>query len=428
MPSARAVRNTAIAGGLGLAGVYAYEVVQYHRSASRGFSLDEPPAPGSPDFARLVEALTVAPLREGNRVTVLRNGCEIFPAMLDAIKAAERTVDFATYVYWTGSIAPEFADALAERAKAGVEVNVLLDAVGAAKMEPALVERLEQSGATVAWFRPVRWWTLNKLNNRSHRKILVVDGRVGFTGGVGIAEEWTGDCEDPGHWRDTHVRVEGPAARDLLGGFLDNWAEATNRILSGRDHLPAVDGFDDGVQVQVTRSNAEKGSTDAEQLFYAAIACARERLWLTTAYFAPRRAFVEALCEAVRRGVDVRVLVNGPHIDRHLVRRAGQQTYDQLLASGVRLFEYQRTMLHAKTLSVDSAWATIGSINFDNRSFALNDELNLAVRDPAVVATFERHFLADLDDAVELDLDAWRARPLAQRAREVGGALLRREL
>jgi cardiolipin synthase len=422
------VRNTAIAGGLGLAGVYAYEAVQYHRSASRGFSLDEPPAPGSPDFARLVEALTVAPLREGNRVTVLRNGCEIFPAMLDAIKAAERTVDFATYVYWTGSIAPEFADALAERAKAGVEVNVLLDAVGAAKMEPALVERLEQSGATVAWFRPVRWWTLNKLNNRSHRKILVVDGRVGFTGGVGIAEEWTGDCEDPGHWRDTHVRVEGPAARDLLGGFLDNWAEATNRILSGRDHLPAVDGFDDGVQVQVTRSNAEKGSTDAEQLFYAAIACARERLWLTTAYFAPRRAFVEALCEAVRRGVDVRVLVNGPHIDRHLVRRAGQQTYDQLLASGVRLFEYQRTMLHAKTLSVDSAWATIGSINFDNRSFALNDELNLAVRDPAVVATFERHFLADLDDAVELDLDAWRARPLAQRAREVGGALLRREL
>ncbi|HEX6675694.1 MAG TPA: phospholipase D-like domain-containing protein [Actinomycetes bacterium] len=422
------MRNAAIAGGLGLAGVYAYEAVQYHRSASRGFSLDDPPAPGSPDFARLVEALTIAPLREGNRVKVLKNGSEIFPAMLDAINAAEKTVDFATYVYWTGSIAPQFADALADRARAGVEVNVLLDAVGAAKMEPALIERLEESGATVAWFRPVRWWTLNKLNNRSHRKILVVDGRVGFTGGVGIAEEWTGNCEDPEHWRDTHVRVEGPAARDLLGGFLDNWAEATNRILSGREHLPDIAGFDDGVQVQVTRSSAEKGSTDAEQLFYAAIACARERLWLTTAYFAPRRAFVDALCDAVRRGVDVRVLVNGPHIDRALVRRAGQHMYDQLLARGVRIFEYQRTMLHAKTLAVDSTWATVGSINFDNRSFALNDELNLAVRDPAVVATFEKHFLADLDDAVELDLDAWRARPLAQRAREVGGALLRREL
>ncbi len=428
MPSARGVRNTAIAGGLGLAAVYAYEAVQYRRSASKGFTLEDPPAPGSPDFSRLVEALTVAPLREGNRVTVLRNGSEIFPAMLDAIRAAERTVDFATYVYWTGSIAPEFADALAERARAGVEVNVLLDAVGAAQMEQELIDRLEESGATVAWFRPVRWWTLNKLNNRTHRKILVVDGRVGFTGGVGIAEEWTGNCEDPEHWRDTHVRVEGPATRDLLGGFLDNWAEATQCILSGRYHLPDLDGFDDGVQVQVTRSSAEKGSTDAEQLFYTAIACARERLWLTTAYFAPRRAFVDALCEAVRRGVDVRVLVNGPHIDKNLVRRAGQQAYDRLLASGVRIFEYQRTMLHTKTLAVDSAWATVGSINFDNRSFSLNDELNLAVRDPAVVATFEKHFLADLDDAVELDHDGWRARPLALRARELSGALLRRQL
>ena len=224
MPSARAVRNTAIAGGLGLAAVYAYEAVQYHRSASKGFTLEDAPAPGGPDFSRLVEALTVAPLREGNRVTLLRNGSEIFPAMLDAIRAAERTVDFATYVYWTGSIAPEFAGALAERAEAGVEVNVLLDAVGAAKMDRSLVERLERSGATVAWFRPPKWWTLHKLNNRTHRKILVVDGTVGFTGGVGIAEEWTGNCEDPGHWRDTHVRVEGPAVRDLFGGFLDNWA------------------------------------------------------------------------------------------------------------------------------------------------------------------------------------------------------------
>jgi PLD-like domain len=163
-----------------------------------------------------------------------------------------------------------------------------------------------------------------------------------------IAEEWTGNCEDPGHWRDTHVRVEGPAARDLFGGFLDNWAEATQCILSGPDHLPDIDGFDDGVQVQVTRSTAEKGSTDAEHLFYAAIACARERIWLTTAYFAPRRAFVEALCEAVGRGVDVRVLTNGPHIDKQVVRQAGHRTYQRMLECGVRIFEYQRTMLHGR--------------------------------------------------------------------------------
>jgi cardiolipin synthase A/B len=428
LPKPRTWRRAAALGGIGLAGLYAFEAVQYHRTAGKGFELQDPPAPGTADFARMVEALTVAPLRQGNRVSVLRNGNEIFPAMLAAIRSASSTVNFATYVYWTGRIAPEFAKALAERAVAGVEVNVLLDAVGAAKMDRELVERLERAGATVAWFRPPKWYTLHKLNNRTHRKILVVDGRVGFTGGVGIAEEWTGDCEDPDHWRDTHVRVEGPASRDLLGGFLDNWAEATQCILSGSDHLPDVRGFDDGIQVQVTRSTAEKGSTDAEHLFYTAIACARERIWLTTAYFAPRRAFVDALCDAVGRGIDVRVLTNGPHIDKQVVRQAGRRSYERLLECGVRVFEYQRTMLHAKTLLVDSAWATVGSMNFDNRSFALNDELNLSLRDQTVVGELEKHFLADLDDARELDLAGWRARGAAARARELGSALVRREL
>jgi cardiolipin synthase len=428
VPRARAMQTAGAVLGLGLGAAYAFEAAQYRRTAARGFDLVDPPAPGTPDFARLVEVLTVAPLRQGNRVTVLRNGCRIFPAMLEAIRQARETIDFATYVYWTGSIAPEFADALAERASAGVSVNVLLDAVGAAKMDRGLVERLERAGAKVAWFRPPRWYTLHKLNNRTHRKILVVDGRVGFTGGVGIAEEWTGNCQDPGHWRDTHVRVEGPATRDLLGGFLDNWAEATQCILSGPHYLPEVQGFDDGIQAQVTRSTAEKGSTDAEHLFYAAIACARERIWLTTAYFAPRRAFVDALCDAAGRGVDVRVLTNGPHIDKQVVRQAGRHTYERMLECGLRIFEYQRTMLHTKVLIVDANWATVGSINFDNRSFALNDELNLSVRDRTVVAELEKHFLADVDDAAELDLAAWRARPASVRVREVLSAAIRREL
>jgi cardiolipin synthase len=427
-PEARPWRLAGVAGGLGLAAVYAFEAAQYHRTAGKGFKLEDSPAPGTPDFARLMEALTGAPMRQGNRVSVLRNGCEIFPAMLDAIRSAERTVNFATYVYWTGSIAPEFAEALAGRAEAGVEVNVLLDAVGAARMDRSLVQRLERAGANVAWFRPVRWYTLHKLNNRTHRKILVVDGQVGFTGGVGIAEEWTGDCEDPMHWRDTHVRVEGPAARDLLGGFLDNWAEATQCILSGRDHLPDLRGADDGIQVQVIRSTAEKGSTDAEHLFYAAIACARERIWLTTAYFAPRRAFVDALCEAVERGVDVRVLTNGPYIDKQVVRQAGRRLYERMLQRGVRIFEYQRTMLHAKTLIVDANWATVGSVNFDNRSFSLNDELNLTVRDEAVTAELEKHFLSDMADAAELDLAGWQTRPPVVKARELASAAIRREL
>jgi len=428
VPPARTVRNAAILGGLGLAALYAFEAAQYRRTAAKGYQLQDPPTPGTADFARLVEALTVAPLRQGNRVTVLRNGHEIFPAMLEAIQHAKRTVNFATYVYWTGSIAPQFADALAERAAAGVEVNVLLDAVGAAKMDHGLVDQLKDAGATVAWFRPPKWYTLHKLNNRTHRKILVVDGNVGFTGGVGIAEEWTGNCEDTEHWRDTHVRVEGPVVRDLLSGFVDNWAEATGCILSGRQHLPDLRGLEDGIQAQVTRSTAQKGSTDAEQLFYTAIAGARERIWLTTAYFAPRRAFVEALCEAAGRGVDVRVLTNGPHTDKQVVRQAGRRSYERLLACGGRIFEYQRTMLHAKVLLVDSNWVTVGSVNFDNRSFALNDELNISFPDPGVVAVLERDFVADLEDAGELNMTAWRARPLAVRTRELASALVRREL
>jgi cardiolipin synthase A/B len=378
VPSARTWRRAAVVGGLGLAGVYAFEAAQYHRTARKGFELEDPPAPGTPDFARMVEALTTAPLRQGNRVIVLRNGHEIFPAMLEAIRSAEATINFATYVYWTGSIAPEFAEALAERARAGVEVNILLDAVGAAKMDHSLIDRLEDAGAKVAWFRPPKWYTLHKLNNRTHRKILVVDGRVGFTGGVGIAEEWTGNTEDPGHWRDTHVRVEGPAVRDLFGGFLDNWAEATQCMLSGPDHLPDVR--------------------------------------------------VDALCEAVGRGVDVCVLTNGPHMDKQVVRQAGRLAYEPMLECGARIFEYQRTMLHAKVMIVDANWATVGSINFDNRSFSLNDELNLSLRDRGVVVEFEKQFLADLDDARELDLAAWRARPLRMRARELASAAVRREL
>ena len=425
MPSARSLRRAAVVGGLGLAGVYAFEAAQYHRTSGKGFELEDPPAPGTPDFARLVEALTIAPLRQGNRVTVLRNGDEIFPAMLEAIRSAEHTINFATYVYWTGSIAPEFAGALAERAEAGVQVNVLLDAVGAAKMDHSLIERLEEAGAKVAWFRPPKWYTLHKLNNRTHRKILVVDGRVGFTGGVGIAEEWTGNCEDPGHWRDTHVRVEGPAARDLLGGFLDNWAEATQRILSGPHHLPDVGGFDDGVQVQVTRSTAEKGSTDAEHLFYAAIACARERIWLTTAYFAPRRAFVDALCAAVGRGVEVCVLTNGPHMDKQVVRQAGRLAYEQMLECGMRIFEYQRTMLHAKVMIVDANWVTVGSINFDNRSFALNDELNLIIYSRPLAQRLERIFAEDVALSKPVTYSSWRKRGFTAKILEVMALPLR---
>ncbi len=397
------------------------------RPATQGWTVVDPPAVSDPAFARLVEALTDAPVTHGNRVRVLRNGDEIFPAMLEAIRSAEQTVDFATYVYWTGTIAEDVVDALCDRAGAGVEVNVLLDAIGAAKMERHLVDRLRECGATVSWFRPPWPGSVSKLDHRTHRKILVVDGRIGFTGGVGIAQEWTGDAQDPDHWRDTHVRVEGPAVRGLLGGFQDNWSEATRTILTGA-HLPALVPYDDGVQAQVTRSSATNGSAEAEELFHVAIAAARERLWLTTAYFAPRPSVVEALTEAAGRGVDVRLLTNGPHIDKQVVRQAGRRTYSELMAGGVRVFEYQRTMLHAKVLTVDGCWSTLGSINVDNRSFALNDELNISFSDGGVAGVLDAHFLADLEDATEVTADRWVGRSPLARGKELVAGALRREL
>jgi len=410
-----------------VAAAYVFEALQYKRTSAIGFELQGAPSVDDPAFCRLLESLAGAPVREGNKIDVLRNGDEIFPAMIEAIQSAQRTIDFATFVYWRGDIAPEFADALGERARAGVEVNVLLDAMGAAKMDRTLVNRLREAGAQVEWFRPPHWYTLHKLNNRTHRKILVVDGRVGFTGGVGIAEEWTGNCETPEHWRDTHLRLVGPSVRDLVGGFQENWAEATRCILLD-GHLGETPSFSDGARAQVLRSSAGKGNTNAEGLYYAAIKCARRRLWITTAYFAPRRAFILALLDAAKRGVDVRVLVNGAHIDKEPVRQAGRSAYDELLEGGVKIFEYQRTMLHAKTLVVDGTWATVGSINFDNRSFTLNDELNLSVWDEPTARKLEEHFKIDLEDAQLLTLDEWRSRPFTSIARERGSALLRREL
>lgn len=412
---------------LGLSGAYLAKGIHYRKTAGRGFELADPPAPGTAEFARLIEAVAQAPIREGNRLEVMRNGKEIFPSMLEAIRSATRTIDFSTYIYWTGAATVDLAGALSERARAGVEVNVLLDAWGSALVDRDLVKGLERAGAKVAWFRPPHWYELKKFNNRMHRRILVVDGQVGFTGGVGIAEQWEGDTDDPDRWRETHIRVDGPAARDLMGGFLENWVESTGTMLSGA-HLPPVLGHEGGVPVQVTRSSPTSGSTATEEIFLAAILGARERLWITTAYFVPRKAFVNALCGAASRGVDLRILVNGRSIDKQVVRTAGQQSYGPLLECGARIFEYQRAMLHAKVLIVDDGWVNVGSANFDNRSFALQYEINLCAADPALVARMEKQFLEDLDDSEEYLLRHWRRRGIAERVRGQASELVRQTL
>ncbi len=424
MMSTRWVRNGSVAVGLALASAYAFGTAKYRRSAAVGYDIGDPVSPGTPEFARLVEALTGAPLRHGNRVKVMRNGDETFTEMLDAIRSARHTVDLSSYIFWPGQVSDRFVDALTERAGAGVEVNVVLDAYGSAKLDRDDVQPLERAGVQVAFVRSPKWYTVHKLNNRMHRRLLIVDGRVGFAGGVGIADVWDGNAQDPDHWRETHVRIEGPAVRDVLGGFLENWTEATQAVL-GRPHLPELAGFDDGVDVQVTRSSSSAGGTAASQLFYSVIAGARERLWVTTAYFTPGPAFVDVLRAAVRRGVDVRILVNGQRVDKGVVRRSSQLRYEALLEAGVRIFEYQRTMLHAKVMIVDGGWANIGSSNFDHRSFGLDDELNVAFCDRGVVTELEKHFLDDLDASEEIDLREWKRRPLRRKVVEHAGDLAR---
>ncbi len=428
LPDRRAVLpwvgRAAAAGGLGLAGVYAYGAAKFRRTEAVGFDMADPPAPGSPEFARLLEAMTGAGMRHGNQVTLLRNGGRAFPAMLEAISSAKETIDFSSYIYWPGAITAQFTEAFIERAEAGVDVNIVLDGYGSAKLDREHVKSLEDAGAKVSFFRPPSWYTLYKANNRMHRRLLIVDGKVGFAGGVGVADVWTGDAQDPGHWRETHVRVEGPAVRDILGGFLENWTESTQEVLAP-SHVPDLPTFDDGVDVQVIRSTPATGGTAVSELFFAAIAGARKRLWLTTAYFTAGRAFMDALCAAGERGVDVRILVNGSKVDKEVVRETGQRSYGRLLEAGVRIFEYEKTMLHAKTMIVDDDWGDVGSSNFDHRSFALDSEMNLSIYDRALVTELEQHFLEDLEVSEEYDLKRWNERSYSKRATEYAGELFR---
>ena len=409
---------------------YASESLRHRREQGDGYTLDgEALEVGTPEFLRACEELTAAAATEGSHAEVLVNGDAIFPAYLETIRQAESTINCLTYVYWRGDIAREVARALADRARDGLDVNLLLDAVGTAKMERDLLDDLRDAGVTVARFRPLRPYAVRRLNNRTHRKLLIADGRVGLTGGVGIAEEWTGDAQDPDHWRDTHVRVTGPAVLGLQGAFAENWLEATGNVLVGPGHLPELEPVrDDGAPMQVVRSSAGIGDTNIEALYFLAIASARERIELTAAYFVPRPAFIEALCDAADRGVAVRVLVPGSHIDKGFVRTAGRGTYEALLSCGVRIWEYGPTMLHAKTLVVDGAWSSVGSVNFDNRSFQLHDEITLCVQSRSFADVLAEQFERDLAVSEEIDPERWKERGIVKRAGESALRLARREL
>jgi cardiolipin synthase A/B len=417
-----------VVGAAGLAW-YAADSLRHRRETGHGYDLRGGTLDvRSEEFLRAAEALTGAPVSWGDEVELLINGDEIFPCYLRTIREAESTVCLLTYVYWRGAIAHDVADALCERAAAGVECNVIVDAVGGMKLESEVLERMITAGVKVVRFRPPKPYALKRVANRTHRKILVADGRVGLTGGVGIAEEWTGNAEDPDHWRDTHLRVEGPVVRGLFGAFAENWLEATGEVLVGPGYLPELEERDAGGPMMVVRSSAGVGDSNVEALYYLAIAAARETLDLTAAYFVPRPAFIEALQDCAERGVRTRVLVPGSNIDKTLVWVAGRASYDELVASGVEVYEYQPTMLHAKTMTVDGSWSAVGSANFDNRSFQLNDEATLCVTSEEFARRLTEQFERDLEVSERIHPRRWRRRGPVQRTGEAALKLARREL
>jgi cardiolipin synthase A/B len=374
-------------------------------------------------FRRALEGLLGVPATEGNAIDVLRNGDRIFPAMFEAIETATSTIDFLTFVYWQGSIGREMAALLAERAEAGVRVRVILDALGAFTMDRGLVERMIGVGAHVEWFRPLnkaRFW---EANHRSHRKVLICDEDVAFTGGIGIADEWRGDARGPGEWRDTHFRIRGPAVDGLRAAFVQNWAETGRPLLDeGVDRFPVQPLAGPSV-AQVVRGAAQTGWSDVATLVRALLALAKDRVRITTAYFVPDEATCDALAATARRGVEVDVLIPGPHVDKRFVQLASQSQYDRLLEAGVRLWSYQVTMLHAKVITVDRTVATVGSANFTSRSLLLDDEVNVVVFDPDVVAVLDADFETDLAVSEPVDPAAWPDRSLAQRALEAVAGL-----
>ncbi|HEX2027325.1 MAG TPA: phospholipase D-like domain-containing protein [Nitriliruptorales bacterium] len=372
---------------------------------------------------RVLEGLLGVPATEGNRVDVLRNGDEIFPAMLDAIGDARSTIDMLTFIYWTGSIAQRMANTLTDRADADVRVRVLLDAFGARLMDRDLVQRMEGAGATVRFFRPPTYWArISDSMHRTHRKVLICDEEVAFTGGVGIAEEWEGDARHPGEWRDTHFRFRGPAVDGLRAAFANNWAE-TGPFFDDRDRFPEQPRCGDSV-VQILRGEAQYGWSDVTTLKRTLVELAQRRLRITSAYFSPDDVMVQLLCRAAQRGVEVDVLVPGRHADKRVAQLAGEQAYERLLDTGIRIWNYQRTMLHAKIVAVDGLIADVGSSNFNSRSFSEDDEVDAVIFDPEVAGILDSHFDEDLRDSEAIEPGRWDDRSVKQRALERLTALI----
>jgi cardiolipin synthase len=381
-------------------------VIAYH--VGHTFSVNDPEFFGS--------ALALAdpvPL-PGNKIELLQNGDEYFPAMLAAIRAARRTINFEAYIFYSDKIGHEFRDALCERARAGLEVRVLLDGIGSSwKLDNSDVQMLKNAGCKFAYYHPLLSWRIDRTNRRSHRRVMVVDGRLGFTGAIGFADEWLGHAQDAKHWRDMEARVEGPLVSELQNAFEEHWIKTFGETLSGADQFPAQAAA--GTLRAQTIESHSFSMAPVPLAQAVAFAAANRRIWIANAYCTPTDDQVDQLVRAVRRGVDVRLILPGPNDDQPLTKSAGRAAYGRMLEGGVRIFEYQPTMIHTKSMVVDGRFVLFGSSNFDARSSQINEELDLAIDDENFGAEMERIFEKDLSRSKEYTLEEFRNRSLWER-------------
>jgi cardiolipin synthase len=390
---------------------------------------DGPPSVSDPLFANTIELFTKTHIDPGNKVDILLNGDGSYPPLWKDIASAQRTITVQLYFCQPGAVADTMAKYLSERARAKVRVLLLIDAFGGGPLKPEWVDSLKAAGVEFAWLRPLRWYTLHKAAHRSHVRAIVIDGRIGYTGGFGLADYWLGNGHQEGQWRETNARFEGPTVGALQAAFASGWGEATGELITGDMFFPKGSFSTEGnVHAGLMHSIPSIGSTPAERFFVLSIAGARKTLYISNSYFVPGENLMQLLLTAARRGVDVRVLAPSEKTDVKTTWYAGRTYYEKLLEGGVRIYEYLPTMMHSKTIVVDGIWSYIGSMNFDNRSIVFNDESNLVVLDQGVGAQMDSIFLDDLKWSKELKLETFRQRPLKGKILEWGAQKLRRIL
>ena len=381
----------------------------------------------SEDFVRTMSHLLGPTMTLGNSVATLNNGDQIFPAMLNAIKNARYTICFETYVYWKGNIGNQFSEALSERARSGIKVHLLIDAIGAGKLDRKALRRMREAGVEIQRYHPLRWYTLTKINNRTHRKLLIIDGEIGFTGGVGIADAWLGRARHSDQWRDSHFQLNGPCVLQMQAAFMDNWIKTSNTVLHGPRYFPSP--VEAGpILAQVFTSSPNGGAESMRLMYLLAITCARDEILLGNSYFLPDDLIIRTLVAAAKRGVRIEIILPGRHIDHNIVRNASWGRWGKLLEAGIMIHEYQPTMYHCKIMIVDSLWVSVGSNNFDNRSFRLNDEANLNIYDREFAHVEREQFFKDRNQSKLITYSAWKKRPFLGKIFEWLSGLLRHQL